>query len=71
MTREEVAKAVNDKTWLVDEKYNNRYLVKVVGRAVYHGEDAWWVDREGVRGWSYESDLRVATAKDILELTDD
>ncbi len=67
MTSEELEKACEDKTWLV----HHDTLLQVVSRDRIV-EPAWRVIISGGGNyWTYKEHLRLATARDLLELTDD
>ncbi len=59
MTREEINKAVRDKTWLV---FDNTVLVQVV----LDDGLGYWVVSDGT--FARRDNLRIATAKDLVEL---
>ncbi len=71
MTAKEIEKAYRNNTWLVDTPYSR--LVQVNGILKEStDDDRWWVcTSSGTRYWLHQSVLKVATAKDILELSDD
>ncbi len=64
MTENEVAKAFRNKTWLVDE-YDDDPLIQIVSWSV---PNLWKTTRGD---FADAKDLRLATAKDLLELSDD
>ncbi len=68
MTREEVHKAWKDQTWLVDTITNRP--VRVTGRVGTPPDDTRWYGHTSscVSYWLHEVELRIATAKDLLEL---
>ncbi len=67
MTREEAETAWRDQTWVVLNLRNT--LGRITSR---EGDDVWWVC-EGTSTtayWVHEKNLRIATAKDFLELSE-
>ncbi len=68
MTKKEAEKAIEEGTWLVCDGFGGRLLVRCTD--VYDD----WCDilSKGVISWARPLDqVSVATAKDILELSDD
>ncbi len=64
----DAAKACRDRSWMVYTR--EEALVRIFYR---YSEDSWYVDSGGqdrVVGWAYERHLRLATAKDIMELSE-
>ncbi len=69
MTREEISKARRDETWLVDTSDSYNILVMAFNP---WGVGAWWVGKSGGAQYgAFERHLRLATAKELLELGDD
>ncbi len=74
MTKAEVEKASKDKTWLVDtSRVVDTKLDLLVTVSSNCFGDTWWVVRGGNNHtyWVCDLQLRIATAKDLLELSDD
>ncbi len=67
MTREEVEKAIKDKTWLI---FYDTELVRVT-YPTYAGKPSAWTISGTHTTWAYSNELHLATAKDLLEKSDD
>ncbi len=65
-----ISKACRDKAWLVDIRDVTRYpLTKALCK---YESNVWWVSNSNiVYTYTHMNNLRLATAKDMLELSDD
>ncbi len=69
MTKEEIEKAYKDDTWLVDTECNS--LVRIGSKVSGGVYSRWAVVYGGGDYWVHEKNLRIATAKDLVELSND
>ncbi len=70
MTKEELEAAWKDQTWLVDHL---GFLVRITSNAMAYSGRVLINDGGGLGlgAWVLGDELRIATAKDLLELGDD
>ncbi len=67
MTSEEIDRARKEGTWLVVTSFNKLVKASHAGLETPH----WRVVNGRWSGWIHLKELRLATAKDLLELSDD